>query len=72
MLSWFSILKAEFCVWSGIFLYLVISRMELIRKDTEKFRSACKILPSGKPALVMKLPAQDVVKQLLMRKSIFG
>jgi hypothetical protein len=46
--------------------------MELIRKDTEKFRSACKILPSGKPALVMKLPAQDVVKQLLVRKSIFG
>jgi hypothetical protein len=30
---------------------LVISRVELIRKDKEKFRSARKIPPSGKPAL---------------------
>jgi hypothetical protein len=33
------------------FLCLVISRVELIRKDKENFRSARKIAPSGKPAL---------------------
>ena len=42
-------------MWSGIFLCLVISRVELIRKDKEKFRSARKILPNGKPVLWCKL-----------------
>jgi hypothetical protein len=42
---------AELCARSGIFLCLVISRVELIRKDKERFRSARKIPPSGKPAL---------------------
>ena len=42
---------AEFCARSGIFLCLVISRVELIRKDKENFRCARKIAPSGKPAL---------------------
>jgi hypothetical protein len=37
-------------VRSGIFLCIVISRVELIRKDKEKFRSARKIPPSGKQA----------------------
>ena len=35
-----------------VFLCLVISRVELIRKDKEKFRSARKIPPSGKQALI--------------------
>ena len=34
---------AEFCARSGIFLCLVISRVELIRKDKDKFHSARKI-----------------------------
>jgi hypothetical protein len=42
---------AEFCTRSGIFLCLVISRVELIRKDKEESRSARKIPPSGKLAL---------------------
>ena len=42
--------QAEFCARSGIFLCLVISRVELIRKAKERFRSARKIPPSGKPA----------------------
>jgi hypothetical protein len=41
---------AEFCARSGIFLCFVISRVELIRKDKENFRSARKIPTSGKPA----------------------
>ena len=44
--------KAEYySARSGIFLCLVISRVELIRKDKEKFRSVRKIPPSGKQAL---------------------
>jgi hypothetical protein len=39
------ILRAE-----RIFSLLVISRVELIRKDKENFRCARKIAPSGKPA----------------------
>jgi hypothetical protein len=40
---------AEFPARSGISLCLVISRVELIRKDKEKkFRSARKIPPGGK------------------------
>ena len=44
--------KAEYySARSGIFLCLVISRVELIRKDKEKFRSVRKIPPRGKQAL---------------------
>jgi hypothetical protein len=57
-LQWHSYFKdgffnlAEFCVRNGIFLCLiVISRVELIRKDKEKFRSARKIPQSEKPRL---------------------
>ena len=42
---------AEVCARSGIFLCLVISLMEPIRKDKQKFRSARKIPPSGKSRL---------------------
>jgi hypothetical protein len=38
----------------GIFSYLAISRVELIRKDKEKFRSARKIPPSEKRSLRLK------------------
>jgi hypothetical protein len=38
-------MQAEFSARSGIFLCLVISRVELIRKDKEKFHSARKIPP---------------------------
>jgi hypothetical protein len=41
---------AEFCARSGLFLCLLISLLELIRKDKEKFRCARKIPPNGKPA----------------------
>ena len=54
---------AEFCAWSGILICLVISRVELIRKDEEIFRSACKIPPSGKPAIggLCRQPPYDSV-----------
>jgi hypothetical protein len=38
----------------------VISRVELIRKDKEKFRSARKIPPSGKQALVSRMTYIDL------------
>jgi hypothetical protein len=44
-------LNAEFSARSGIFRCLVISRVELIRKDKEKFRSARKIPPCGRRPL---------------------
>jgi hypothetical protein len=59
-------LPKKFCARSGIFPYPVISRVELIRKDKEKFHSMCKIPPptplgrgcappGGKPALLHTL-----------------
>ena len=50
---------------SGIFLCLMISRKELIRKDEEKFRPVRKILPSGKLTLVRQLITSKVLRNYL-------
>ena len=56
---------AEFSARSGIFLCLVISRVESIRKDKEKFSSARKIPSSGKRPLycTVDLSYSDVKRE---------